>query len=189
VKLRAGLAGALAALSATACTAATGSSPTQALAGTPCASAVDLPPGVSAQGDTCEAGVEIPFAPCAAQAPAAVLALTPPNESARVVFHVTEGFAVFEAAPLNGPSCSFLTRSCDAGGAIGAGELPDVRLYLAIARADGTCGPFRLDFINASSCADANDAGSCLCGDIPACPPGQTCHIGPGPQLTGSCVP
>jgi hypothetical protein len=182
------MAGSLASLAAMACTGATGSS-TSGLTGTPCANAVGLSQSATAEGDTCEAGAEIPLTPCAAEAPAAVFSLTPPRESAHVVFRVTEGFATFVADPLIAGGCSFFTRTCDAGGVHAAGELPDVSLYLAVARADGACGPFRLDLVHASSCADVNDAGSCLCGDIPACPPGQTCHIGPAPQFAGSCVP
>jgi hypothetical protein len=169
-----------------ACTTTNGGGP-PGVAGTVCAYPTDVSKATTFQGDTCDGGVEVPLAPCASQSAAAIFAVGSQGAASHRTFHVTDGFAVLAAPP--NASCSFLTTECDAGGAREAIAVAGETSYLAVARADGTCGPFRLDVYNASSCADTSDAGSCRCGDIAACPAGQGCHVGPSPQFAGSCGP
>ena len=152
--------------------------------GTACASPVDITAGGSFSGDTCQGAASVPVQGCGGGVRAQIFAVAAENESWSRVFSVTGDFTLAGSMP---SACSFSTPGCDAGG-IGGGSAPQgTPLYFAAFLADGGCGPFTLQVDNASSCSDSADGGSCTCGDIPACPVGQTCHLAE-PQLTGSCV-
>lgn len=171
------------ALIATGCsTSASSSGSLPSIPGTPCASPVDLTHATSFEGDTCDGGVSVSLQPCAASAPATVFGFEAIGESWRRRFHVTDGFVVLTSIPA---ACTLQSGNCDGGGEQGTSGAPQEASYVAVARSDGSCGPFRLDVYNASSCADPADGGSCTCGNSPACASGQTC-ITP-PQSTGQC--
>jgi hypothetical protein len=155
------------------------------IAGTACANPIDLTQGTTFQGDTCDGGVPIPVAPCATSSPAIVFGVAPQAKSWRRQFHVTQGFAVLEAAI---GRCTLTTGLCDGGGDQGGGVPQGEPFYLAVARADGTCGPFTLDVYNATFCNDTADASTCRCGDSPSCPQGQTCQAASMPPY-GMCMP
>jgi hypothetical protein len=181
------------ALALTACSQGSATAADDAGVEAACAAPTVITPGGAFEGDTCQGGISVGVGGCAPGGRggpggpggrAQVFEVTPESQSWNRVFHVTDGFTLAGSGYL----CQFETTECDAGGIESASIAANTAWYLAVLQADGGCGPFTLEVFNATSCENREDGGSCRCGDIASCPQGQSCHIGPPPQLAGSCV-
>ena len=152
--------------------------------GTGCASPLPIAGGGSIAGNTCNGGATVSVTGCMTNTAATVFEVLPTTVGQSRALHVTSGFTL---AGSRADTCNFDVMQCDAGGIEGIGASAGAISYLAVFRDDGTCGPFQLDVYNASFCRDPVDAGSCMCGNVPACAAQQVCHV--APDSSGTCTP